>query len=441
MTNGSAPSPAASSQAAKKRKTINGPALLALSYIFTVTVFLQIKVTNDTSFADNEPFLTHHDLLDNDDGSRPRSLSSSSIPQQQQSSSCSGNVFHTLSNVIAKINEDPNNNALVPLDIPAVTSNSNTTIKNGMMNMPGLHLDSFKGKHIALLGDSTLFYPAKYLVSILRHADTAPGGSVEYHKMKMGQANNFVLATKQFMLKGIASPPPYKSDDGTWFQWYGMQGNSHGRTEEFIDSMFIEAEKMRPDVVVANMAFHWFHLCGYSEKMCPTPKDSPLISRWLHYKETWLQRVHDFAIKVNAKVLLFKTANFICQSARTGDWAIGDALYQKFDNATISGCVKRLEPLGKDLFLENEDIYKYCKYAQFTDVGSQYLNQQMVDFVRNIQKDSGDPKGGPIVGIYNDHDVESCSTTEDAIHHKIGITCRLRLLANTIDSYLKCFKP
>ena len=186
------------------------------------------------------------------------------------------------------------------------------------------------------------------------------------------------------------------------------------------------------------LRFHWFHLCGYSEKMCPTPNDSPIISRWVHYKEAWLQRVYDFAVKINVRVLLFKTANFICRSARTGKWAIGDALYQSFDNKTIWECVTRLEPLGKGLYLEKEDIHKYCKYGQFTDVGSEYLNKQMVDFVRNIDEDVAGDARGLIVGIFNDHDVESCNTTDDAIHHQSGIVVRIRLLANAIDTYLNC---
>mmetsp|Transcript_15111 Transcript_15111/g.32802 ORF Transcript_15111/g.32802 Transcript_15111/m.32802 type:complete len:112 (-) Transcript_15111:2616-2951(-) len=106
------------------------------------------------------------------------------------------------------------------------------------------------------------------------------------------------------------------------------------------------------------------------------------------------------------------------------------------DNATIEGCRKRLEPLGKDMFLDPSDIEKYCKWGQLTDVGSRYLNDQMEDFVRNVQDSSS--TSGLTVGIYNDHDIESCSTTTDAIHHKSAIVARIRLLANTIDSYSKC---
>jgi len=204
--------------------------------------------------------------------------------------------------------------------------------------------------------------------------------------------------------------------------------------------MFQNAEAMGPQVIVANMAFHWFHLCGYSEKMCPSSMDATIILRWLEYRMTWLQRMYDFALMVNAKLLLFKTANFICGEARTGDWATGDTLYQSFDNVTISNCKKRLWPFGKDLFVGNDhsmdDILKYCKYGQFTDVGSRYLNSEMVDFVNEVQDDA--LSSGLVVGLYNDYGVETCSTTDDGIHHKSAITLRMRLLSNTIDSYMKC---
>ncbi|KAL7532932.1 hypothetical protein ACHAXR_008082 [Thalassiosira sp. AJA248-18] len=358
--------------------------------------------------------------------------------------SCSENAFQTLSNLIFKTNEDPNKNAMIPLDITAAIPKNSISYptETMMMNMPGLHLDSFKHKRIALLGDSTLFYMAKYLSSMLRHEENVPEGSVEYYNMNMDEANNFVQANKQFDLDGgHGDAPPHMRGDGTWLQWWGQKGSGKGRTEKMMNTMFKKAEAMRPEVVVANFGFHWLHLCGYSEKRCPTPIDANVIANWLHYKETWLQRVYDFATKMNTKVLLFKTSNFICGSARSGDWATGDELYQMFDDATISGCMKMIEPLGKDLNLVNEDIFRYCKYGQFTDVGSKYLNEQVFEFVRNKQNDSGDSTGGPIVGIFNDYGVESCSTTEDAIHHKAGIVVRVRLLANTIDSYLKCSNP
>lgn len=86
-----------------------------------------------------------------------------------------------------------------------------------------------------------------------------------------------------------------------------------------------------------------------------------------------------------------------------------------------------------------EEVARYCRYGQFTDVGSRHLNDQMEEFVRRAQERDRLEGGGRLtLGVYNDHGVESCFTTDDAIHHKRGIVMRLRLLANTIDSYLNC---
>ena len=410
---------------AKRKQIINFPIIVILCYIFTVTIFLQIKVSKSVASSADEPFLNHFDSI----GGGTRS----------KQNSCSKNAFYTLETLIKKINENQGQNAMIPLDIPAAGAAFNPQ-GNVTITMPGLHLDFFKNKRVALLGDSTMFYLGKFLVSMLLHQDKV-GEPVEYHKMNMQQANGVVQKNKQFILKGTAAPPPYRADNGrTWFAWWGMQGNAHGRTEELIDRMFASADTMKPEVVVVNMAFHWFHLCGYSEKMCPSQLDLPILSRWLLYKETWLQRSYDFAEKQGAKVLLYKTANYICSSRRTGDWLTGDTLYQNMDNATITACVERLVPLVHELIgVTPEDVAKYCKYGQFTEVGSKYLNEQMVDFVRTIQDDEH-RDSNMIVGLYNDHDVENCGTTEDAIHHRIAITTRARLLTNTIDSYLKCHK-
>lgn len=222
-----------------------------LSYIFTITVFLHLRVTNEVASGKNEPFLTHLDMIGSGGGG---------VNSHFRGGSCTQNAEHTLTNLIAKINEDPQKNALVPLEIAktdpgrTLSSNSNATMNN-TMTMEGLHLKSFRKKRIAFLGDSTLFYPAKYLVSMLRHDDNVGGpGSVEYHKMSLGQANNHVIATKTLVLKGTSVPPPYNMNDGTHFQWFGMSGNAHGKTEELIDRMYVDAENMKPEVVVANMA-------------------------------------------------------------------------------------------------------------------------------------------------------------------------------------------
>jgi hypothetical protein len=232
----------ATPRAKKQKWVVSSPTVFVfLGYVITVTVFLQTKVV--LTIPKNDSFLTHHHLL----GGGADAISAGGATRLR---SCSQNAFHSLSYLIRKINEDPTNNAMVPLDVVTVASDNTANDKTEKHSFPGLHLDSFRNKRIALLGDSTLFYMAKYLVSMLLHEERA--GESAFHEMKLGEANQLVLSNKQFKLKGTDSPPPYKKEN-TWFQWFGMQGNSHGRTEQLIDAMFAEAEKMKPEVVVANM--------------------------------------------------------------------------------------------------------------------------------------------------------------------------------------------
>ena len=86
-----------------------------------------------------------------------------------------------------------------------------------------------------------------------------------------------------------------------------------------------------------------------------------------------------------------------------------------------------------------DQIYSYCKHGQFTERGSEYLNDQIKDFVRDIHENK--PDSTLTVGIFDDHDVEGCDSTEDSIHHPLRMLMRLRLLSNTIESYSECSLP
>jgi len=373
-------------------------------------------------------------------------VSVGSSPLRQHS--CSQTTYRMLADLTSRINKNTNANALIPLRYQSPASattfaasgnEKNDTNGNTDIAMPGLELSSFYGKRIALFGDSTLYLPTKYLVSMLRHQDKV-GSKVNYGNFTLGEANAFVLAN----LEDTSDVPAYKTGHGrTWIQWWGMGGHTHGRTGELMDAMFEDSKSMRPEVVVANMALHWLQLCNYSNNyMCPAADDVSIVDRWLHYKKSWLQRVYDYATEVDAKLLLFKTANFVCGSARTGTWARGTALYRRFDDATLDACTRRVYPFAKELSLSRNDTYKFCKYGQFTEVGVRYLNERTAEFVRDLQQRDGARLGSnrPIVGVFDDHALQDCSTTVkyDAIHHKRAIPMRLRLLSNAIDSYLKC---
>jgi len=350
---------------------------------------------------------------------------------------CVKHVTHEfLPRLISKINQNQETNALVPLNV--TTSGPD----QGFHYSEGLKVRSFRGHRIAFMGDSTLLYLSKHLKAMLILDDDdhrLNRTKLEYDQMTLSSAEN-AIQTKGKTYINVKTSVHAKYDnplDGTAMRWMGLAGFSlTGDSEDFINTMFLEGEELQPDVVVTNMGFHWVHLCGHVDKFCPKHAGGVVIQRWLHYRVHWLQRVYDWAVKMNVKVLLFKTLNFICGDARTGDWATGDAAYTSFDKETIRNCTKRLEPLSGPFLLSRTDIDDYCRHGQYTEVGVQHLNKVIVDFVNDVQNN---PDGSNLtVGLFNDHDVENCDTTVDGIHHRANLMLRGRLLANAIDNYLSC---
>mmetsp|Transcript_25843 Transcript_25843/g.55610 ORF Transcript_25843/g.55610 Transcript_25843/m.55610 type:complete len:294 (+) Transcript_25843:3-884(+) len=289
------------------------------------------------------------------------------------------------------------------------------------------------------MGDSTLYYPSKYLYALLMKLENEGVDDPEYEKMTLSEASALVLQranTFHLFARGDqGGPRPIKIPDGTWIEWMSLEYISKS-----VEGMFVTAEEMNPDIVVANMGFHWLHLCGF--KMCPSLSEEhgPLIiQHWVNYKTDWLQRVYDMAVKVNAKLLLFKTNNFICDEKRTEGWETWSSRYLSFDSKTIEDCYQENLKFSDSHNIPTDQILSYCKYGQFTELGSEYLNDQIKDFVREIQENN--PDSTLTVGIFNDHDIEGCHSTEDSIHHKLNMLMRLRLLSNTIESYSECSLP
>ena len=106
------------------------------------------------------------------------------------------------------------------------------------------------------------------------------------------------------------------------------------------------------------------------------------------------------------------------------------------DNRTIETCYEENKQFVGTYDLTKSQVYDYCRYGQFTEIGVQHYNSMVFDFVKEVHENQTDSR--LTVGVFNDHDVESCDSTIDAIHHHKNMEARLRLLSNTIDSYLEC---
>ena len=165
-------------------------------------------------------------------------------------------------NLISKLNENPQLNALIPVDIysPIRSADNRTEHVFGLNS-----LDTFRGKKIALMGDSTLYYMAKHLHVMLTSLevdatddnDNNDDRNPDYEKMTLNEAENYVKQQAEqlgIQLECCSEPLPFHNSDGTWMEWMGMKGPALGQTEELLEKMFDRAEKMKPDVIVANMA-------------------------------------------------------------------------------------------------------------------------------------------------------------------------------------------
>lgn len=333
-----------------------------------------------------------------------------------------------LPTLITKISENPEVNGIIP------------HLSGTMEHMKGLDLSVFRGKRIAVMGDSTLFYLVKWLYALVMKLKNEGADEPKYEEMRLSEASALVLQRlTEFGIVGRGAPPPIKISDGTWVEWMGMAGPNSSMLKKKMRTMFVRAKRMNPDIVVANMGFHWLHLCGF--KLCPSSQvHGPLmISTWANYKKDWLQRVYDMAVKVNAKLLLFKTNNFICDEKRSNDWATWSSRYLSLDSKTIEDCYKGNMKFSHSHNIPMDQILSYCKYGQFTEIGVKHLNDQIIDFVGEIHRNTSNST--LTVGIFNDHDIEGCYSTEDSIHHPLNMLMRLRLLSNTIESYSECSLP
>jgi len=353
---------------------------------------------------------------------------------------CLQDVTYTeLPALISKLNEDPESNAL-----NKVKTNTTTTI-----NHKGLDMAVFRGKRVALMGDSTLYYLAKWMYPLLTSlGDEAALPSYENQTLKDAASLVYKRTAKLGTDHPAGKNPPQvikdsNDDDGTWVQWMGFSGPGQHDFETKLDSMFETAKEMKPDIIIANMGFHWLHLCPqrcpFSGKIMSISESA--IALWLDYKERWLERIHNLALISNTSILLFKTTNFVCEEKRYGEYAGLAPLYNKNDTQTLENCVNEIQQHLKDS-LDATYVHRYCELASFTERGSQYLNEQITEFVDELMlmgNVEAPDSSSLAVGTFDDHSVQGCWSTRDGFHHAYeAMLLRLRLLTNTIENYNRC---
>ena len=372
-----------------------------------------------------------------------KSFSSLLAPHQSETTSyiedirvsgCS-NLQTSLPLLISSLRTDPEN-GLSPLSL---RSDHQDTQSQQVFNFPGLNENllssAFRGRRIAFVGDSTLYYPAKWLFVLLQSRDDQKQTTIYkgLSNLNLTYGNSFVRSISSrckgvncIILDGGSSPKPIENEqDGTNIQWMGVSGPTR-----IFESAFQHAWKkvrsLKADIVVVNMGLHFFHFYGHGKDTA-----GPSIHAWVNY-EAWLQNALEQIVSAGAKIILFKTTNFICEEKYVREYSTGNTLYRQKDNTTLAECNKLAYEEGKPHQLTRDNITNYCKLGVFNENGASYLNERLFVFVKSLPE-----MAGIKIGIFNDHDVEQCQHCKDGRHYHESNLLRLRMLGNQIQ----CMAP
>lgn len=258
------------------------------------------------------------------------------------------------------------------------------------------------------------------------------------------------------------------SSEETVIVWDGYRGLTGERACHWeLDAFWDRTRQFHPDILVVNFGLHWLHLQGGG-------RDVPLcyVDWWLRYEE-WLERAYQVAEASNAKLLLFKTTNFFCESKFNGPYSdtiakfkvdrlqlqqlypssSGEEAMQKNngpnnyrrDTPMFDFCATQLEHKvalnatdEMTQLLSPNNIYRYCSEGTFDEMGVRNLNTRLSEFVQQKQQAQENCTSIrtvlPDIGIFNDHDLESCRYTLDGRHYDSLILVRIRVLANLIQA-------
>jgi hypothetical protein len=301
------------------------------------------------------------------------------------------------------LKSNPEKNALRPIS-------SNETHFRGLDHT---QIDqAFDGRRIAFVGDSTLRYFTRWLTVAITYNTNDTTHYLDLTTRDLSNTTTLLLQHSKEDLMPIHRPAPFIRQDGTHIVWFGRDGTDIKMSHSF-NEIWPMVYDMKPAVIVANMGMHWL-----------LKETKMVVARWIRY-ESWLDEIVHAAKHTGAKVLLFKTTNFICNRK--------NKFYHANDNQTITnyGSRQGFKKAAGFNFTKRE-VARYCEFGTFDDDGSEYLNERLRTYVNGLDNQ----KPSFYVGIFNDHDVESCDYTDDGRHYFRLNLLRIRLLANLLECAL-----
>ena len=307
---------------------------------------------------------------------------------------------------------------------------------NGEITFNGLDTQlvqrSFIGKHIAIIGDSTLmrFYIHLYaVIKLMIIEEDTYVMNLSNMNLKNKRFESLTRAMKnELKVWGNMNSNVAKLHDvnDTQIMFARMHEGRELQNEEFKNNIV----NFQPDIVLANIGLHLLHFENHGE----FARDNAVFP-WLLYEESLEEIIHT-AKEAGAKILLLKTTNFVCDDAYIDEWAIGNKLYLANDSDTLERCFTSFSSQRQDfpdtITLSDKDIRTYCRNGVINERGAQMLNMRLYRFIEDAQHRHGSEIN---IQVYNDRDLQSCATTSvsDGRHHHTITLPRIRLLANQLD--------
>jgi len=311
---------------------------------------------------------------------------------------------------------------------------------------------AFERQRIVFLGDSTLKSVSRYLKLVLDDdnyfpscgnitigtQEEPPAARRQHHRdwstMTLQEANNVMSLFKL----GCAARSEMPAGR-TFVEFTGITGSPHrgGAEERLLQAWNVTSTVYRPTILVVNIGLHWQHFVGHGRDL-----DGMQVRRWVFYEEQWLQDAIDRAKRMGSvRVMLFKTVNLICSDGWYGAYSNGDKAYTAAlsqesttqSRLVLRQCETRVKEIIRrdNVTLSADQVSRYCRHGLFNDHGARYLNDRMYRFIAEHLPDDLPFK----VGIFNDHDIQSCNYTQphDGRHYFDMNMVRLRVLGNILS--------
>jgi hypothetical protein len=376
------------------------------------------------------------------------------------------------------------------LPLPLSSQNNKTNDDDELLDLSIALTLPFRGKKIVFIGDSTLrtiWFGLKTLMTMNNNNNSSSNNSnnIEYPPIQVINDIDILSVqeriengmdkgkTATFRSKGIvhAAVDDVNKVDMHYINLkkIAKKENLKKKLYQIIDNEMkggsaAQAQQEVVDLVVFNVGLHLFHLIGDKTKNIKGRNSGPEEYRtWIHY-DLYIKNIIKLLSKRKPKIILMKTTNRICEDKFNMSWLELSKKYNSNNNETINYCVDHVTNKLKEeeekrsktststtnnnnnnnitktktktkttAIITTNQIKKLCQYGTMTSKGSNYLNERMKNIINDIKNNDNEFISSNItLGIYNDHDVQSCELTDDGRHYYKTVLSRINLLANTL---------